>query len=270
MRNPNQKIIRTNTAKIEEKLNKMQTKNERLYFLSNCLYEREKWISDFSRYSKQKLKRLKKQTAKDYEIYLSSFDKGHLIYWHGDDRDFKTAEFFGINDVIKLNKRLDLESILNRVKSEILLFKGMIKREKSSQPQQKNDTIKYTAKQLVKDLSNQPIRKKTEFLNSFDTVNTDKLYSHFKAGLVDSDMLNEKELETYLKAAFENNIPPTNLFNIKNAKSKNEVMKVFYQYYKDVAGKPYGKQKDYAGLLGNYFQGYNTDTVSSNFSKTTY
>jgi hypothetical protein len=45
---------------------------------------------------------------------------------------------------------------------------------------------------------------------------------------------------------------------------------VFYTYYKDLAGKPYGKQKKYAALLGNYFEGYNTETVSSNFSKAVY
>ena len=108
------------------------------------------------------------------------------------------------------------------------------------------------------------------FENNFDNVITGKIYLHFKNGLVDSKMLNEIELNDYLKAAFENNTPPKSLFNIKNAPSKDKVMKVFYLYFTNVAGKPHGKAKAYAGLLGNYFQGYKTDTVSSNFSKTVY
>ena len=42
------------------------------------------------------------------------------------------------------------------------------------------------------------------------------------------------------------------------------------KYYKNVAGKIHGKQNQYAALLGDYFEGYKTTTVSSNFSKSVY
>ncbi|MEP3209548.1 MAG: hypothetical protein ABJN95_10185 [Maribacter sp.] len=109
-----------------------------------------------------------------------------------------------------------------------------------------------------------------EFTNNFDTTNREDVYEHFHNGLVKSKMLTPLELHNYLKAAFELNQTPETLFQIKNAPTKNDVMSVFYLYYKDVSGKPYGKQKAYAGLLGNYFMGYNTDTISTNFSKTIY
>lgn len=123
---------------------------------------------------------------------------------------------------------------------------------------------------LLENVPPQPIKTIFKFDNNFDTVNTENIFNHFKTGLFESKMLTEKELESYLKAAFENKQKPKILLSIKNAVSKDKVMKVFYEYYKDIAGKPHGKQKEYAGLLGNYFQGYKTSTVSSNFSKTIY
>jgi hypothetical protein len=44
-------------------------------------------------------------------------------------------------------------------------------------------------------------------------------------------------------------------------------MKVFYEYYKNVAGKPHKKQSQYAAILGDYFEGFNTQNVSTNFNK---
>jgi len=109
-----------------------------------------------------------------------------------------------------------------------------------------------------------------EFKNNFDNVAYKAVYYHFKTGLLKTKMLTEVELQRFLISAFQDKTPPKNKFNLKNIESKDKVMKVFYQYYKDIAGKPHGKQKEYAGLLGNYFQGYKTNTVSSNFSKSVY
>ncbi len=83
-------------------------------------------------------------------------------------------------------------------------------------------------------------------------------------------MLTEDELQKFLIVAFQDKTDAINKFNHENIESKDKVMKVFYQYSKDIAGKPYGKQKEYAGLLGNYFKGYKTNTVGSNFSKSVY
>lgn len=108
------------------------------------------------------------------------------------------------------------------------------------------------------------------FNNNFDNITPAIIYKHFKAGLVEKGFLNEKELYEYLKTAFEFKKVPDSLFKIKDAPNKRTIEAVFYNYYKNVAGKIQGKQKKYAALLGDYFEGYKTTTVSSNFSKSVY
>jgi len=111
---------------------------------------------------------------------------------------------------------------------------------------------------------------KPAFTNNFDNIKPTEIYKHFKAGLVDKGYLTEQELNEYLKAAFELKTIPETLFKIKDAPNKAAIEAVFYRYYKNVAGKIHGKQNQYAALLGNYFEGYKTTTVSSNFSKSVY
>jgi len=108
------------------------------------------------------------------------------------------------------------------------------------------------------------------FTNNFDNINPTEIYKHFKAGLVEKGYLTEQELNKYLKAAFELKTIPETLFKIKDAPKKAAIEAVFYKYYKNVAGKIHGKQNQYAALLGDYFEGYKTTTVSSNFSKSVY
>lgn len=108
------------------------------------------------------------------------------------------------------------------------------------------------------------------FTNNFDKINPTEIHKHFKAGLVEKRYLTEQELNEFLKAAFELKKIPETLFKIKDAPNKATIEAVFYKYYKNVAGKIHGKQNQYAALLGNYFEGYKTATVSSNFSKSVY
>jgi len=105
------------------------------------------------------------------------------------------------------------------------------------------------------------------FTNNFDRITPTEIYKHFKAGLVEKGYLTEQELNEYLKAAFELKKIPETLFKIKDAPTKKKVMKVFYEYYKNIAGKPHKKQSQYAALLGEYFEGFNTQNVSTNFNK---
>jgi hypothetical protein len=111
------------------------------------------------------------------------------------------------------------------------------------------------------------VRSLTDITNNFDSTEIEDVYSHFKSGLVEKKYLTESDLLSYLKAAFEIMTIPQPLFKIKDAPTKQKVMKVFYEYYKNVAGKPHGKKNKYAALLGNYFEGFTTKNVSSNFNK---
>lgn len=108
------------------------------------------------------------------------------------------------------------------------------------------------------------------FENNFDNINPTEIYKHFKAGLVEKKYLTEQQLNMYLKAAFELKTIPETLFKIKDAPNKAAIEAVFYLYYKNVAGKIHGRQNQYAALLGDYFEGFKTATVSSNFSKSVY
>lgn len=85
--------------------------------------------------------------------------------------------------------------------------------------------------------------------------------------MVAKKYLTEQELLRYLKAAFDLQTIPNPLMKIKNAPTKTKICQVFYTYYKNMAGKPYRQQRSYAALLGDYFAGFDTDTVSSNLSK---
>lgn len=108
------------------------------------------------------------------------------------------------------------------------------------------------------------------FKNNFDGMDESDILRHFRQGLVDSRYLTEEELNQYLKAAFELKTVPERLFRFKDVPKKDKVYAVFYKYFKNVASQPHGKQPQYAALLGDYFEGYNTKTVSTNFSKSVY
>ncbi|NJN24750.1 MAG: hypothetical protein HC819_01525 [Cyclobacteriaceae bacterium] len=124
----------------------------------------------------------------------------------------------------------------------------------------------------LNEFNSPPIQKvhRIDFTNNFDEISVEQVYDHFKEGLLETNYLTSDELNIFLKSAFELKEPPTPLLTIKNSPPKNKIMKVFYEYYRDLAAKPHGRQKEYAGLLGNNFQGYDTDNISSNFSKTVY
>lgn len=109
-------------------------------------------------------------------------------------------------------------------------------------------------------------KKSINITNNFDLINIKSVYAYFKEKLVEKQYLSNEDLLLYLKAAFEQQIVPETKFVIKNA-TKGKAKNVFYEYFKNIAGKPAGKQKNYAALLGEYFEGYETNNVSTNWSK---
>lgn len=109
-----------------------------------------------------------------------------------------------------------------------------------------------------------------DFENNFDNVTPSEVFKHFYNELVLSKLLSSEDLESYLKLAFEKGELPLQRWTLRNVVTKKKVTRIFYDYYKNIAGKPHGKQEDYARLLGEYFTGYKTSTVKTNFSKSTY
>lgn len=94
-----------------------------------------------------------------------------------------------------------------------------------------------------------------KFENKFDEVDESKVIEYFVEKLVNKKFLTKETLDSYLKQAFELNTPPEKRFSFANNPTKERIKKAFYGYY-NIAGSPYGQQKEYLNLLCNYFTGY--------------
>lgn len=105
------------------------------------------------------------------------------------------------------------------------------------------------------------------FKNNFDDVPESKLFDYFIKNLVDKKYLSEESLTLYLKQAFELKAPPSKRFSFDNMPTQDKIRKIFYEYYKTTAGKPNGKKRAYVELLGEYFNGFDSDKIDTNFSK---
>lgn len=118
------------------------------------------------------------------------------------------------------------------------------------------------------DDSDDKSRTKTPtFTNNFDNIKPTEIYKHFKAGLVEKGYLTEQELNEYLKAAFELQTIPETLFKLKHTPTKQKIYTVFYVYYKDISQKKHERQKEYAALLGDFFEGYKTEIIQTNWAR---
>ena len=74
-------------------------------------------------------------------------------------------------------------------------------------------------------------------------------------------------MNEYLKAAFELKTKPETLFKLKHTPTKQKIYTVFYIYYKDISQKKHERQKEYAALLGDFFEGYKTEIIQTNWAR---
>ena len=120
------------------------------------------------------------------------------------------------------------------------------------------------------ELSNiqRPIQENFIFHNNFDGVPQKIVFDYFRQKLVqDHKYLDLETLKSYLIYAFDKLEQPEEKFFFNNVITKQKIVQIFYKYYNDIARKPSGSQKKYASLLGDYFEGYNVENVSTNFTK---
>ncbi len=103
--------------------------------------------------------------------------------------------------------------------------------------------------------------------NHFDSIPIQRVYTFFKKELVQKKYLTDNQLLTYIDYAFHRMEQPANKFWFLKTKPKSAIIRIFYRYFAEIANKPYTKQKNYAALLGDYFEGFDTLNVSSNFSR---
>lgn len=184
--------------------------------------------------------------SENYQIYIEDKIRDLYFYCNGVEQDLRTKQYEFLEDK-EQNKSQLFEAERYKVYLENLLI-----HLNSPKPQQVE----------VKQEQETPV-----FTNNFDKIKPADIYKHFKAGLVDKGHLTERELNKYLKAAFELKTIPETLFQIKDAPPKEKIYVVFYTYYLNVAGKPHRKQSQYVELLGNYFEGFNNKTIKTNWAK---
>lgn len=108
---------------------------------------------------------------------------------------------------------------------------------------------------------------KFDLVNNFDEVDSDEVVKYFTDTLVDKGYVTDEVLGEFLTAAFTECKPPNVKLDITIRSTKQKIIQIFYKYYKQIAGKPHRKQQDYAALLGDYFKGFTTKNVSTNFTK---
>lgn len=125
---------------------------------------------------------------------------------------------------------------------------------------------KYPKPELLNILDTSTIEK-TTFENKFDDVQEIKVIEYFTKNLVDKKYITVEVLNEYLKQAFELKTPPTQRFSFEKLTTQAKIKKVFYEYFKTTAGKPNGRKKEYVKLLGEYFTGFDTAKLMTNFSK---
>jgi len=143
------------------------------------------------------------------------------------------------------------------------LEKEKIKFEQNLSPKVGDIQLHFAQCELLEYLKG--LSLEMDFKNNFDRVPESEVYQYFKTNLVDKKLLTEAEMIKYLKAAFEHKQKPKKQFKI-TGRTKGQIVKIFHEYY-EKAGHPHGRAKDYAGLLGDYIEGFTTKGVSSNFSK---
>jgi hypothetical protein len=123
------------------------------------------------------------------------------------------------------------------------------------------------AHHLLQDHKESGSNQDFKFTNNFDAIDEKTVIAFFNDHLVKKKHLTVSELQAYLVAAFETKVPTSEKFVLKHVHQKQDIIRIFYKYYKDVAGKPHGKQALYAALLGEYFREYKTENVRTNFNK---
>jgi len=105
-----------------------------------------------------------------------------------------------------------------------------------------------------------------KFQNNFDRVSESTIIEYFKTKLVDKKYITKSILNDYLNLAFDKQTPPKQKFSFEKLNTQNDIIQIFYNYYKTTAGKPYGEQRKYLNLLKNYFNGFEKLNIK-NFSK---
>ena len=175
---------------------------------------------------------------------------------------FINKQILAVKNEIDENK----EKILKRIHTDIYHKKDsiynsylrLLENKLNEQPQQTE------FEPLV--LSDTSAVGKPSFVNEFDNIQESKIIEYFTKNLVDKKYISVEVLNNYLKQAFELKTPPKQKYSFENINTKENIVSIFYKYYKETATKPHGKQQMYLDLLKIYFNGFEKINIR-NFSK---
>lgn len=125
---------------------------------------------------------------------------------------------------------------------------------------------KFREQRIILNSSEEGKSLKFSFINNFNSLTPNEVYDYFYSSLVEKGYLEENDLKEYLVSAFQVQKPPEVKLNFKSLE-RRKILKVFYGFYKTTSGKPHQQKERYVKLLGDYFLGFNTSALMSNFSR---
>lgn len=176
---------------------------------------------------------------------------------------FETADFYDREELE--GKELingNLVSVKTGTSIDYILFSKELdfKKDKLQQLTQSKETERPKEKLAE-------VKTPFSFTNNFDNVKEEKVLAYFTDKLVTTKHLKQETLNCFLSLAFDKKEIVKARFTFERVDTKQKIIKIFYEYYKITAGKPHGKQLKYIELLGEYFEGYDTQSIKSNFNK---
>lgn len=99
-------------------------------------------------------------------------------------------------------------------------------------------------------------------INNFNGDSVDDIIDHFRSL---EKYMNNGEFEQWIKQAFEMQEAPKKEFKLTGKRTKSEIRRLFYTYWKS-SGK-HGNKKEYVRLLSDYFEEFDFESTYTNFHK---
>ncbi|MEZ7504756.1 hypothetical protein [Flavobacterium sp. Arc2] len=154
----------------------------------------------------------------------------------------------------------EAKSFVENIDFEIQRLKDLIENKKELMTTSKIGTSST-------DLFNKNMLLEFSYDNNFDHVPKEKVYNYFKTELVDKNHLSLDHLHEYLIMAFQEKKPPNEKLKLRGSLGIGIIKNIFYRYYDEIAQDKHGLKYNYCQLLGEYFNGFDTDKLSRNFDK---
>jgi hypothetical protein len=294
---PSLRIYKNNYLTLLNTFLKEYEENTELRFIENQLFfcNQEIKIQNSCIYSLKQLDHetfyyVRNRVSERHIVYLEVLDfdedetNSHIIQapnenFINDNEGLKAPTIVGISNEYDDEDILDMHAtaenfikfISNRITSLCLINEFLEQRKQElekelntvSQPVFSSETIPP----VMQTAENTLFKASFEFKNNFDNVHKNDVYEYFEKELLDKKYLTKEKLEEYLVFAFQNKKAPEVKFTFDKIKTQRAIIRVFYNYYLTKAQKPYGEKTAYVELLTNYFNGFDTIKIESNFSK---